>query len=130
MAPKRPASQICEPERVRIARRPRRRMARDMGAGLLELVDEPQAKLRGGFDPVVVDGFLHVPVGKPPWDDALHDSNAPAARLPIRSRSVAKYALSAPAAAALQPEPHRDGAGGPTQRPGMIGANRSRKRPA
>ena len=49
-------------------------------------------------DQVVVDGLLHVPVGKLPWDDALHDFRV-AVRLPIRLRSVAKYALSAAAAA-------------------------------
>ena len=69
-----------------------------IGVGLLEFVDEPQGHLRGGFDQVVVDGLLHVPVGKFPWDDALQDFRV-AVRLPIRSRSVAKYALSAAAAA-------------------------------
>ena len=103
VAPKWPESQIGKPELVRIAGRPRRRVPRDMGVGLLELVDEPEGHLRGGFDQVVVDCLLHVPVGELPRDDALHDFRAAVRRL-IRSRSVAKYALSA-AAAALELAP-------------------------
>jgi hypothetical protein len=72
-------------------------MARDVVVDLLKLVDEPQGKLRGGFQQVVLDGLLPVPVGEFARDDVLHDFRD-AVRLTTRSRSVAKYALSAAAA--------------------------------
>ena len=72
-------------------------MARDVGIRLLEFVDEPQGNLRGGFHQVVLDSLLHVPVGEFARDYVLHDFGA-TVRLTTRSRSVAKYALSAAAA--------------------------------
>ena len=72
-------------------------MPRDVGVCLLKLADEPQGNLGSGVDQVVVDCFVHVPVGEFPRDDGLQDFHA-AVRLPIRSRSAAKYVQSAAAA--------------------------------
>lgn len=89
VAPKRPESQICEPELVRIARGSRRRMACDMRVCLLELVDESQGDLRRGFGQLAIDCLLDIPVGEFPGDDDLHDLRVDV-RPPILPRSVAK----------------------------------------
>ena len=96
VAPKAPEPQIRESQLVRISRRPRRRMASDVAVSLLERVNEPQGNLRCGIYQVVLDGLFHVPVGEFPWNDVLHGFRA-AVRLTTRSRSEAKYALSAAA---------------------------------
>ena len=72
-------------------------MARDMVVGLLERLNEPQRNLRCGIHQVVLEGLFHVPMGEFAWDDVLHGFRA-AVRLTTRSRSDAKYALSAAAA--------------------------------
>ena len=71
-------------------------MARDVVVGLLERVNEPQGNLCCGIHQAVLDGLFHVPVGEFAWDDVLHGFRA-AVRLTTRSRSDAKYALSAAA---------------------------------